>query len=237
VELTQAKRFFFVGLIVSLSATAFLAILFLLFAEFDETAERILLTTLLLSLFSLFALPAGVLLDQGRYVTLAWAVITLSSAAFALAMFLTWGDWEDGGDDESIWKALATLAAFAAAASQAAMTTSRLRAGDSPTVRLLYLGSLGLAGLLALMVAIAAWEEIDDDAYYRGLGAVAIADLLLVIVQSLARRVGAVAGGPERGGHRVVFVVDRAPSAAAIEEATSALEREGVRVTSVDTGR
>ena len=233
-DATRAKRLFFIALIASLSATAALAIVFLLVADFDETTTRILVTTLLLSLASFFALPAGVLLDQGRYRGLAWTTIVLSALAFALSMVVTWRDWEDEGG-EGIWKALATLAGFAAASSQAAMTTSRLRAGDTRGVRLLYLGSLALAGILALMITLAAWAEVDHEWYYRLLGALAVADVLLVVVQSVARRLGT-ATADRRPGHRVVFTLDREPSEEALAEAVQALGRGGVGVERVDRG-
>jgi len=232
-DLAHAKRLFFVGLIASLCATAVLAILFLVFGEFDETTARILLTTLLISLFSLFVLPAGVLLDQGRFAGLAWAVVALCGVAFGLAMVVTWHSCDGGG--EGVWKALATAAAVAAAASQAAMTTSRRRPDDTARVRLLYLGSLGLAGLLALLISAAAWGQVDDESYYRALGAVAIADVLLVIVQSLARRLAAPpAAAPGGRTYRVVFELDRAPSEDAIAAAARALERAGARVERVE---
>jgi FtsH-binding integral membrane protein len=233
VDLAHAKRLFFIALIASLSATAALAILFLLFAELDETTGRILVTTLQISVVSLFALPAGVLLDQGRYAGLAWTVIVLSAVAFALAMVVTWQSSDDDG--ELVWKALATTAAFAGASSQAAMTTSRRRRDDADAVRFLYLASLGLAGLLAVLIATAAWAEVGEEWYYRALGAVAIADVLLVIVQSLARRLPAApAEARERRSHRVVFELDRAPSEEAIAAAASELERAGVRVKRVE---
>jgi hypothetical protein len=231
-DVTQARRLFFVALIASLSATAGLAIFFLLFAEFDQTTERIVLTTALLSLLSLFALPAGVLLDQGRYPGLAWTVIALSTVAFTLAMALTWGSWEDG-DDESLWKTLGAVAAFAAASSQAAMTTARRRPDDSPTVRFLYLASLAFAVVLAAMITAAAWREVDDESYYRALGAFAVADLFLVIVQSVARRLPGVAP-TARAEHQVVFTLDRWPSEEAVSAASRALEEAGVRVDRVE---
>jgi hypothetical protein len=225
-DLTQARRLFLLALIASVSVTALLAIGFLLFAELDETTERIILTTALISLFSLFCLPAGVLLDQGRYLGLAWTVVVLSGVAFVLAMALTWGSWED--EDDGLWKALAVVAAFAAASSQAAATTSRRRGDDTPVVRTLYVGSLILAVMVAGMVALAAWQEIDDEGFYRALGAIVVADVGLVIVQSVARRLSS--GGPSRTGHRITFVLDRAPSDEEVAAAQRALAAAGARV-------
>src|SRR4051812_16573415 len=107
-EVSVGKRLFFIGLIASLSATALIAIVTLLVGDFDETGGRILLTTALLSGFSLFALPAGALLDRGRGVWLAYAVLALSALAFVVAMTLVWGSWDDGGGDH-LWKSLAVL--------------------------------------------------------------------------------------------------------------------------------
>ena len=135
-DVSTAKRLFFLGLIASLVATAAIAIGVLLFGEFDETTARILSTTAILALASLLALPAGVLLDQGRYRWLAWTTILLVLGGFIVAMLLVWRDWESEGG-EPLWKALAVWATFAGAASQASATTSRRRAGDPPAVRTL----------------------------------------------------------------------------------------------------
>jgi hypothetical protein len=44
--------------------------------------------------------------------------------------------------------------------------------------------------LLALLIVTAIWEGIEDEAFYRFLGTVAVANLLLVLLQQVARRVG-----------------------------------------------
>jgi hypothetical protein len=230
-DVAQARRLFFVALIASLSATALLAIFFLLVVGFDETTERVILTTALTSLFSLFVLPGGVLLDQDRYAALAWTVIVLSTLAFGLAMILVWGSWEN--DDEALWKTLAIVAAFAAASSQTAMTTSRRRPEDGPAVRFLYLASVAFAVVVAAMITAAAWAEVDDESYYRALGAFAIADLFLAVVQPVARRLEGVPP-PGRAPHQVVFTLDRPPSEEAVFAASRALEGAGARVERVD---
>jgi hypothetical protein len=214
-EVSVGKRLFFIGLIASLSATAFIAILTLLLGEFDETGGRILLTTALLSGFSLFALPAGSLLDQRRAVLLAYAVLALSALAFVVAMTLVWGSWDDDNDHERQWKTLAVLASFAAAGAQIAATTSRRRADDSDAVRWLYGTSVALALLFAVLVSVAAINEIDDEGFYRALGAVTVADVLLVIVQSVARRLrpgGPAAAAAPGGSHTLRIHVDGTPA-------------------------
>jgi drug/metabolite transporter (DMT)-like permease len=235
VNASLGKRLFLWGLGGSLSVTALLAIGILLFAEFDELAGRILATTALLGLFSLLSLPAGVLLDQGRFRPLAWASLALNVVGFALTMLLVWQD--DGGSDNE-WKLLATVVAAAVATSQTAATTSRLRPGDPPSIRVLYPLSVFLVFAVAAMVALAAWNEIEDETYYRLLGASAVANLLVALLQPIVRRAAGLRAPPgapaAQAAHRLVFTLDRVPSESAIAEAASALERAGARVERVE---
>lgn len=223
-DVSSGKRLFFLGLIASLVLTAGIAIGVLLFGEFDSTAGKILSTTALLALFSLVALPGGVLIDQRRHVWLAYTTLALAVVAFALAMAVVWRDWEsDGG--ETVGKLLALFASFAGASAQAATTTARLRPGDPRVVRLMYVAALGLGVLLASLIAVAVWAEVDSSGYFRVLGAVAVADVLLVVVQSVARRVGG--PSPPAGGARSILVTG---SPDAIEAAIPELERRGLTV-------
>jgi hypothetical protein len=195
-----------------------------------------------------------VLLDQGRYRWLAWAGLAVSTSAFAVAMVLVWRDWEAEGG-EGLWKTLAVLASFAAAISQTAMTTSRRSPGDTPAVRLLWGASVGLAALAAAMISVAAIQEIDSDGFYRVLGAVVVADVFLVVAQSIARRM---TGGGAVSVHALRLTLDRpagtrpegfrvtgdgavveadvagADFAAAVATAIRALERGGARVERVE---
>ena len=227
-DASSGKRLFFLGLIASLVLTAAIAIGVLLFGEFDETTGRILFTTALLALFSLVALPGGVLIDQRRHLWLAYATLALATVSFALALAVVWRDWEESGG-ESLWRTLAAFAAFAGAAAQAATTTARLRPDDAPLVRRLYVASLVLGVLLAGMIALAAALEIDSSGYYRVLGAVAVADVLLVVVQSVARRLGGPARATAAAGAGEAALLVTGPREA-LDLAIPELERRGLRV-------
>jgi hypothetical protein len=234
-DLTIGKRLFGLVLVFALCASALLAIGILLLGEFDETQARILATTGLIGFFSLLALPGGVLLDQGRHVPVAWTLIGLAVFSFVIAMNLTWGDV----DSENLWKVAGSATAVTGAFSQAATSTSRRRTSDTQGVGLLYLLSLVGVSLLALLILIAIWESVEDEDFYRFLGAVAVADLLLVLLQPVARRmggkpVGAPAERGREGAHQLVFTLDGRASEAAVEEARQALERDGLRVQKVD---
>jgi hypothetical protein len=230
VEISVGKRLFALALVVSLSASGLIAIGILLVGEFDETSARILATTGLIGLFSLLSLPAGVLLDRGRVQPLAWILIALAALSFLVAMTLVWGDIED----EKGWKTALTLTLFTGAFSQTAATTSRRRETDTIGVDVLYLGSIAGAFLAAGVSTLAAWEEIDDSGYYRGLGALVVATLLTVLLQPAVRRAAGKPPPPSERRWTVVFTVDRMPSEAAADEAKRTLERHGLRVERVE---
>jgi hypothetical protein len=93
--------------------------------------------------------------------------------------------------------------------------------------------------LLALLIVTAIWEGIEDEAFYRFLGAVAVANLWLVLLQPVARRVGgtSTASPSERARpatHRLAFTLRGTPSDAAVEGARRALERGGAKVEKID---
>jgi hypothetical protein len=229
------KRLFGLAVVVALCTSALIAIAILLFGEFDDTTARILATTGLIGLYSLVSLPGGVLLDQGRYAGLAWVVIALAATGFVLAMALVWGDV----DSETTWRLAGSVTSFAGGCSQTATATSRRRETDTPGVRLLYVLSNGVVFLLAAMIVAAIWEEIDDQAYYRFLGAVAVGNVLLVLLQPVLRRLRGAPAPPQqerpRGDtFRLVFTLKGIPARRAVDEAVKALERGGAQVENVE---
>jgi hypothetical protein len=218
-------------------ATALVAIAVLLLADFDDRTWKIIATTAMMSAASLLAMPGGALLDQGRAVALGWATLAIAAYCLAHALVLVWTEEESG------WKLLVAAVAFAAACSQASATTSRRRDDDPQSVRVLH--ALGVAGgfLTAALVTLAAWQEIEDEGFYRLLGALAVAVLLVTVLQPILRRTGRGGGAARRavsmtlttddGGElrREVEAPDFAgAAAAAIREA----ERGGPRVVRVE---
>jgi hypothetical protein len=188
VELSSARRLFLLALVSSMCATAALAVAILLFSDFDETAGRILGTTAAISFVSVLALPAGVLVDRGKAVALAWVSLATSATAFVLALVLLWIDWDDIPD--RLWKSLLAATAFAIAGAQACATTIRRRREDARGVRALYVLGLALSVAAATMAAVAAWAEIERTGYYRALGAVVVLGVLATLLQPALRRFG-----------------------------------------------
>jgi hypothetical protein len=222
------RRLVLFGVAGSLSATALLAVGILLFGDFGEREGRILLTTVLLAGYGLLALPAAYLIDRRSLPALATAVVALSVLGFALALAAVWA-----GDDppEGLWKTLATVTAFAVAATQTAALARR------PSR--LFATSTLLVLVLAAMASAAAWAEIESTGYYRALGALAVLDVLAVALQpilGLARRPAET--------HRLVLVtepggrseasVEASDFATAVERAVRAAERDGRKVVRVE---
>jgi hypothetical protein len=227
-DVSSGKRIFLLALVTSLTATALLAIGILLFAEFGDTTGRILGTTGLIGAFSLLSLPAGSLLDRGEARPLAYATIGAAAAGFVVTLVLIWGDIQS----DAAANVAVTLALAAGALAQTSATTWRRREADSGTLRVLYVGAVAAGFGLAAMGSIAAWGDVGSSTYYRFLGALAVADLLLVLLQPAVRRMGAAAGRAEPS--RLVLALDRAPSEEAVAAAVSALEQHGVRVENVE---
>ena len=219
--MNAGRRLFLWTLIVSLCLTAALAIGTLLIADFDDRAARILLTTTFLSVASLLALPAGVLLDQGRGRLLGLATIALSAAGFVAAMVAVWA----AEDDDRAWKVALTIGLAAVVGAQASASTVRRRPTDGGWLRGLYVGGIVLSLLLAALIAFAAWDEVEDNAgFYRFLGATAVAAVLATLLQPLARRLER----PPAPARRLVLELDREPSDEAVAAAIEALARHGV---------
>src|SRR5689334_8083938 len=88
----SGKRVVLLGVAGLLSASALLAIGILLAGRFGETEGRILGTTALLAGYGLIALPATILLDQGRLAGLSLAGLGLAGAGAALALAAVWSN-------------------------------------------------------------------------------------------------------------------------------------------------
>lgn len=233
----SGKRILSVAVVGSLCATAALAIAILLFSEFGGTQARILGTTALIALSGLLALPAGILFDQGRLPRLATAVLALTLAAFALALAGIWAS----SPPAQLGKAIGTAMAFTLASAQTAALAARRKEGDPRAVRRLFAVSLALALVLASMVTLATWAEINRELYFRVLGALAVADVLAVALQPILARLRAPRTARvqrlrllvEPGGELEVEL--EAPSfAAAVEKAVTATERQGHRVLRIE---
>lgn len=227
----QARRLLVRTTLVALCVTAAVAIVVLLTRSFDDTTWRILGTTTTIAVCALLAVPVGVLLERGRVRLLARASGVLTGATFVLTVIAIWNT----PDDVGYGKALGVLATLALAAAQACGVESRRRDSDSPNIRALVTGSGVTGGLLAGLGSLAILDEIQDGGFYRLLGAIAILDVLLVVVVAVARR----GTGPIDQTHRLrvdgqLVETPGRDFAAAVANAIREAERDGKAVRRVE---
>jgi hypothetical protein len=219
------------AIVASLSASALLAIGILLFGQFGETEGRVLGTTGLIACYGLLALPAGLLFERERRLPLAVTTLALAATGFVLALAAVWST----DPPEALGKSIATVTAFAVAATQTSALIARRRAHDRPVVGRLFRASVALAVILAALVTAAAWAEVDREGYFRILAALAVLDVLVVVLQPVI-----VLARPATAVHRLHLVleqggeidveVDAVDFASAVADAIRLTERNGRRV-------
>lgn len=227
-----ARRLLLRVVVVALCLTAAIAILVLLSGSFDDTSWRILATTTAISVFALVSVPAGVLLERGRARLLAQVSATFTLGAFVFTLGAIW----NAEDVPSwLWRGYGIVLTLDAALAQAAAVESRRRDDDSETVGRLTLGSMVTGFLLAAMGTVAILESIDDGGFYRVLGAIAVVDVLLVVLAAVLRR----GSGSIDRTHRVrldglLVELPGRDFAAAVATAIRQAEREGREVRRIE---
>lgn len=222
--LKRWRRVAVIAIIVSLSVTALVGIFALLFGSFSELQGRIMLTTALIGAVSILALCDLAGTDRGfRWVSFAGLAVT--AVTLLAGLYLIWVDWSGGADYEVLWKTLG-LAGFAAVSAAHASLLLLLGARTNPVVRFGLWATLGLIGILYVLLAalIVTDGDVASDGYARLVGTVAILDVLGTIVvpvvalflrDSRTRSPERVAASPERVATQI------APAAAAAAAATA----------------
>jgi hypothetical protein len=227
----RVRRLLVRVVVVALCATGGIAIVVLLTRSFDDMSWRILGTTMTISFCSLLAVPAGVLLERGLRPWLARASAALTAAAFVLTLVAIWSS----PDEAAFWKPWGIVGVLALAAAQGCGIESRRRDSDSPGVRILVGGSVVTGSLLAGLGILAILAEIDSTGFYRGLGALAILNVLLLAVVAVLRR----GSGPIGRLHRLrvdgkLVEEPGRDFAAAVAAAIRAAEKDGSEVRRIE---
>jgi hypothetical protein len=229
--MVRARQLLLRTIVGALCATAAVAILVLLTGNLGDGGWRILASTSAVSFFGLLAVPVGALLERGRARAFAQASGALTLVTFLVTLVVIWSHDVSSGLAKT-WGVLMTLSV---AAAQAGAVEARRRDNDQPAVSSLATGSMITGAALAGLGVLAILAEIDDGGYYRLLGAVAVLDVLLIVVAAVLRR----GAGPIRQTHalrvdgRLVEVAARdfaTAAAIAIREA----EKDGTQVVRVE---
>jgi hypothetical protein len=218
-----------------LTASALLAIGILLMGRFGSTEGRILGTTALLAGYGIVALPAVMLLDQGRYRPLSLASATLAAFGAVFALALVWTP----SAGESFGKTVGSVTVFAVMCAQASALAFRRQDRDPPVVRRLFALSCGTGGLIAVTGTAMFWANPNGGFYPRLFGALVVLDLLLVALQPILAR--ARPSGPVHrlrvvvaAGEAVTVTIEGGDLATAAAKAIRSVERKGGRVTGIE---
>jgi len=229
----SGKRILLLGVAGLLSATALLAIVILLAGHFGSTQSKILGSTALLAGYALLALPAVVLLDQGRDRRLALATASLAAAGAAVALAGIWSG------SELLGKTVGSVTAFALAGTQISALTARRRDADPAVVRRLFVASCALALVAASCFAVFIWIQPNGSLFPRLFGSLVVLDLLLVALQPILAR--ARPAGPVRrfrvaaaDGELVTVTVEGGDLGSAAAKAIRSAERDGRRVVGLE---
>jgi hypothetical protein len=231
------RRVLLLAVAALLTASALVAVAILLIGTFGTLQARILGSTALLAGYGILALPAAMLLDQGRARGLAAALVAVCAAAAGLALALVWQD------DAPVWigKSMITATAIAVAGALTAALAARRRDVDPPVVRTLFIASTILAAAAVALFSILMWaESLEDNAGgFRILGVLAVLALLAAALQPLLARARA-AGVQVRmritvapGATEEVSAEGR-DAAAAVAAGIRRAERAGGRVVAVE---
>jgi hypothetical protein len=190
----NARRLLIRAIVAALCVTAAIAIAVLLGGDVGPTAWRVLGTTSAISFFGLLAVPTGMLLERGRALVLARVSGALTLASFVLTLAVIWIPWTNG-----LGKTWGVVLTLAVAAAQACAVEARRRDNDTPTVSALASGSMVTGAGLAAMGVAAILSGVDTGGYYRLLAAVAVLDVLLIVLAAVLRR----SAGPIGQTHRM----------------------------------
>ncbi|MBJ7455231.1 MAG: hypothetical protein JHC74_04140 [Thermoleophilia bacterium] len=178
------RRVLLLAVAALLTVSALLAVTILLIGTFGTLQARILGSTALLAGYGILALPAAMLLDQGRARGLASALVAASAAAAGLAFALVWQD------EAPVWvgKSMMTATATAVAGAMTAALVARRRATDPGVVRALLVASTVLAAAAVALFSILMWSEAEDSGAFRVLGVLAVLSLLAAALQPILAR-------------------------------------------------
>jgi hypothetical protein len=179
----RARRLLLRTIVVGVCVTGAIAIYELLAGRYDDTSWRILATTTAVSFFGLLGVPAGMLLERGRALTLARTSGALTLVTFVLTIVLVWRHWSDG-----LGKTWGVAFTLALAVAQAAVVEARRRDTDTSGIKSLAAASMVTGAILAVMGTAAILDEIADGSYYRVMGAVGVLDVVLLVVVAVLRR-------------------------------------------------
>jgi hypothetical protein len=196
--------------------------------EFGETEGQILLTTLLVGVVSIGVLcylaTAG---RRSQPVGVAGGIVVL--VPFVTGLILI---WSDGG--EGLVRTFGVGAIVAATLAQVCLLLA-LGEKAAPLARRLLLATIGLAALVAALTSVLVLGyDPDGDGFYRGLGVVAILDVLGTVVGAALMKFGPGTMGDPVPDEATVTLPGGLAARLASHAAASGRSRDDIVATALD---
>jgi hypothetical protein len=172
----ELKKTFLLSMIGSLSLSALIGIIIFLFGEFFGIQGKILLSTLTLAGTSLIGLCCSLLYEKnGKYKLLALGGICTTIIGFIWTITLIW-TFSFSHDFELLFKGffILLIISFSIAHSSLLLIIN----SNEKIVRKVLFTTLIFISIVAAMLIILVFFDVDFDFYYRLLGVFAILDVL-----------------------------------------------------------
>jgi hypothetical protein len=182
----RARQLFYMTVITALCVTTPIAVVVLLSGDFGETDARIVGTALAMVAFSSASLAGFSLRRRAISVVVSYACIAASALGFVAWVNLIWSD--SGFDSDGTWKPAVVLLILTVAVTQASLLILGARDTENRSVQAALGSTLAMIVVLSSMLVIALLKEIEDETYYRFLGAVTILWALGTILVPVLRR-------------------------------------------------
>jgi len=184
----EIRTFFLKAFIAFLGLTALVAIICVLSGDFGDLQVKILATSFTISAASICSMSCAAFIEKRKATVIGLIGILLSAAAAVMVFILIWAELNN---NTQYRKFLVTLVVLAIAHAHAFLLLLP-ELGDSR--KWIQNASSVSIGTLALLIVVAVWGEIEAEAYYRILSAVAIIvgleTLVVPILMKLARQDG-----------------------------------------------
>jgi hypothetical protein len=171
----------------------------LLVGEFSETHGRVLGTSLFVTVGILGALACAPAYERGRLAPIPMVGFATCPAAASLAIVSIW----TGGNDQTLGKAVGTLAAVAAGC----VLVSLLAYPElASRFRVVLTCAIVLAGLAVAMMIVALWFEPDTPLYARAFGVVGVLLAAFAVSVPVLSRIDHAGGrGDQPAGGEIAF--------------------------------
>jgi len=163
-----------------LSLTAVIAIVSVLSGEFGELQIKTLATCFTISAASICSMACAAFIERKKRVALGLSGILLSISAAALLIIGIWAEI----NNEEFWKTTATVSVFAIAFAPFLLAIPEL----DDRQRWIQLVSPVSISLLAGLIVVGIWGEIDNETYIRAITVVSIIVVLETLVIPILMR-------------------------------------------------